>query len=576
MGARARCAATVALVVLCAALGWWLNAPTAAAAGPASTVAVSLSPASIVANGSSKSTATATVKDAAGHLLSKHHVTITSTDSGETISGVTDHQNGTYTATIRSSTSVGSAKITATDTSSPPVSGTATLYQTSASVSLQVSPSSILANGSSTSTAVATVTDANNKPLKNQAVAFSSDDPGETFGPVTAGTGSAAGTYAATITSSTTADTATITATDTTLAPPPTGQATLTQTPNPSTTALTSVPTAPVTNQLVTLIATVTSSAGVAPPTGTVAFNDGAAPIGACAAVPVATLNQSATVTCQTPFSAVTPPEQLIAVFTPTAGSNISGSTSATDPLAVGRDSSSTTLTVPAATVRVGAKVTYSAAVVPGSPGPFAPTGLVAFVDGKTPIGSCAAQPLALTGTATCTLTYKSPGTHQISAVYAGDANFSGSGSSTQRVKASRPVLGTISSLMQWTFFYTPSYTKVLALVVNGAPVGAAVLVQCHGRGCPFANRAITVARSKPCKPKAKHCKPIKSRTINLIAQFPHLRNQHLRVGAQVLVKIVRSRWIGKYYAFVIRPRRAPRIKIACLAPGASRPGVGC
>jgi len=184
---------------------------------------------------------------------------------------------------------------------------------------------------------------------------------------------------------------------------------------------------------------------------------------------------------------------------------------------------------------------------------------------------------LTATGTATCRRTYKSTGTHHIRAIYRGDANFAGSASSTRSVKASRLVLGTVTSIMQWTFFYTPSYTKVLALVVNGAPVGAVVLIQCHGGGCPFAKRSVTVSKRRPCKFSRKHaCPPRSFRTVDLIARFPHLRNQHLQIGARVMVKIIRSRWIGKYYAFVMRARHAPRVEISCLAPGVSRPGVGC
>ena len=54
-------------------------------AGPASSVGVQLSPGSIVANGTSMSTATATVKDAAGHVVGGDHVGFSSSDSAEKI-----------------------------------------------------------------------------------------------------------------------------------------------------------------------------------------------------------------------------------------------------------------------------------------------------------------------------------------------------------------------------------------------------------------------------------------------------------------------------------------------------------
>ena len=73
-----------------------------------------LSPSVIVANGTSTTTATATVKDAQGHLLPNEPVRFTSTDPGQFF-GTVNSGNGTYSARVRSSTTVGRATITATD-----------------------------------------------------------------------------------------------------------------------------------------------------------------------------------------------------------------------------------------------------------------------------------------------------------------------------------------------------------------------------------------------------------------------------------------------------------------------------
>jgi hypothetical protein len=54
------------------------------------------------------------------------------------------------------------------------------------------------------------------------------------------------------------------------------------------------------------------------------------------------------------------------------------------------------------------------------------------------------------------------------------------------------------------------------------------------------------------------------------------LRKHRLYVGTQITVQVIRPRWIGKYYTFTMRAAQGPRIQIACLAPGATRPGVGC
>jgi Invasin, domain 3 len=218
----------------------WTNAAagtstyTAQSTWPVDTLAVSLSPSSIAANGTSTSTATATVKDAAGLAIVGDHVGFSSSDSGEKIGAVTDNHDGSYTATITSSTTVGSATITAADSSVSSVSGQATLTQTAgpaASVTVSLAPASIAANGTSTSTATATVKDAAGLAIVGDHVGFSSSDSGEKIGAVTDNHN---GTYTATITSSTSAHQVTITATDSSVSPSVPGQATLTQTAGPA------------------------------------------------------------------------------------------------------------------------------------------------------------------------------------------------------------------------------------------------------------------------------------------------------------------------------------------------------
>jgi hypothetical protein len=111
---------------------------------------------------------------------------------------------------------------------------------------------------------------------------------------------------------------------------------------------------------------------------------------------------------------------------------------------------------------------------------------------------------------------------------------------------------------MQWTFYFTPSYTTVVALQVQDAPAGAKVVVACTGKGCPFVKRTTAVATPK---------------TVDLQPEFGQ---HHLHVGSRITVEVVRPGWIGKYYSFTVRSRRGPSIDIDCLAPGGARPGIGC
>jgi hypothetical protein len=97
-------------------------------------------------------------------------------------------------------------------------------------ITLTLSPSSIVADGVSTSAATATLA-LGGVPLPGQAVAFSSSDPGIQFGPAI---DNLDGTYTTTVTGSTAVGTPTITATSQWAGQTASGEATLTQTPGPA------------------------------------------------------------------------------------------------------------------------------------------------------------------------------------------------------------------------------------------------------------------------------------------------------------------------------------------------------
>jgi hypothetical protein len=346
--------------------------------------------------------------------------------------------------------------------------------------------------------------------------------------------------------------------------------------PSSSTTALLALPASPVTNQTVSLIATVTSSSSAAPPDGNVAFEVAGTAISGCSSVPVATFSQSMNVTCSTAFSASTSPEHLTAVFTPAVGSGLTGSTSQSLTVVVGQGSTSTTLDVNP-TLFAGSKATYTATVDTGQAQPFQPSGSVQFSDHGKPIASCSGQPLQQNQgslSARCTVRYRKSGRHTITAQYSGDGGFGGSASPSQSVRVEqRPtqIAGAITAKTSWTDYFTPTYTRFLAMLVHKLRSGTTIVFICRGQGCPFARQSLLVT-SKACGSRAS-CVTEQGHVVDLL---PRLRRYRLRVGTVLTIELTRPDWIGKAYVIKIRSGRKPTDQIKCLAPGSTRPGEGC
>lgn len=131
--------------------------------------------------------------------------------------------------------------------------------------------------------------------------------------------------------------------------------------------------------------------------------------------------------------------------------------------------------------------------------------------------------------------------------------------------------IGRLTATMQWTFRYAPSYTQILAFAVDGPALRSTITTRCRGKGCPLRVHRISVSRLKHCSTTTGVCRA--PRTVNLESEFRHHK---LGIGARVTIMISRPHDIGKYYRFIVRPRRAPSVRIRCLAPGSVRPGKGC
>jgi Glycoside hydrolase family 44/Bacterial Ig-like domain (group 3) len=125
--------------------------------------------------------------------------------------------------------------------------------------------------------------------------------------------------------------------------------------------------------------------------------------------------------------------------------------------------------------VTSGQAITFNAAVAPKS-GSSVPTGTVAFSDGVTQVGSVS---LTLSGLAVFDTSNLAIGSHSISAVYSGDANFAASSSAAVSVTVSAPTkiattTSVLASATQLTGGQDITFSAGVAPQIGtGAPTGS-------------------------------------------------------------------------------------------------------
>jgi uncharacterized repeat protein (TIGR03803 family) len=180
---------------------------------------------------------------------------------------------------------------------------------------------------------------------------------------------------------------------------------------NPMTTrtVATDTPTPAVVGRPVSLTATVSVAApGVGTPTGSVTFMEGSTVLGT-----VAISGNTATLPWTFSTAGLQP---ITAAY---SGDTNNKSSTGVVNVNVGKDVTKTTLASSATPAVPGQSVTFTASVAVQSPGAGTPTGTVTFKDGATVLGTGTLSG----GVATFTTTTLAPGTHSITALYAGDTN---------------------------------------------------------------------------------------------------------------------------------------------------------
>jgi hypothetical protein len=239
--------------------------------------------------------------------------------------------------------------------------------------------------------------------------------------------------------------------------------------------------------QSVTFTATVTATApGAGTPTGTVQFKDGAANLGAPAALAggVATF---ATTTLSVASHSIT------AVYS--ADANFTTSTSAALSQVVNKAPTTTSVVSSLNPSVFQNSVTFTATVTSTSPG--TPTGTVNFLDGVTSIGSGAVAG----GIATFTTTTLTGGTHSITAVYSGDANFATSTSSalSQVVNKANQTITITSTPPAFGATVAPNHTYTVVATATSGLVVAITIDPASASVCSAAGTTVTFNTAGVC-----------------------------------------------------------------------------
>jgi hypothetical protein len=150
--------------------------------------------------------------------------------------------------------------------------------------------------------------------------------------------------------------------------------------------------------------------------------------------------------------------------FTVTVSNGIGPNGTQNFVLVVANATTTTALSSPTNPSLVGQTVTLIAAVSVVAPSTGSPTGTVSFSDGGSPITACTSQPLAA-GTATCVMPFEIAATHELTATYSGDADFTVSTSNelAQVVNAASTSVTTTSSANPSVTGQTITYTATVS-----------------------------------------------------------------------------------------------------------------
>ncbi len=216
--------------------------------------------------------------------------------------------------------------------------------------------------------------------------------------------------------------------------------------------------------QSVTITATLVGADG-GTPTGTVTFKDGSTVLGTATLSPASTGAQAAITTSTLAAGS----HSITAVYSGSSGDT--GSTSVAVNETVQLLGSITSLFTSTDFTSPGQTVTFTATVVGVGMTAGTPTGSVTFLDGTTVLGTgtLSAGSSGMPGAqASFTTTGLAQGSHDLTAVYGGDATFSRSSGSLSEVVGQGTAAGSSTTLSYSTAWAAPSQAITITATVTG------------------------------------------------------------------------------------------------------------
>jgi hypothetical protein len=344
------------------------------------------------------------------------------------------------------------------------------------------------------------------------------------------------------------------------------GSATTAQTvaiQNTPTVALTATPSTTTVGTVVTLKATVSSTAGT--PTGTVYFMDGYTTLGS-AVLSGGTATYSAT-------SLNVGTHAITARYS--GDSNFITLTSTSQTVTINLLTPTVALTATPATATVGASIAFGATVTGSGP---TPTGTVAFLDGTTAL---ATVNLA-SGAASYSATALTVGIHTITAKYSGDANYAVTTTTSQTVTINplAPTLTAAFSPSTLTVVHGSVGTTTLTLTPANGFAGT-LTFSCgtlpSSASCGFAPSSLTFTAASSAPQSTTLSVSTTSAIIGMLHPAPIAPNQnntlsHIAFASLLLLPLAISRRARR----VIRKRSIPTLALALFAILASGSFSGC